>query len=112
MQQAQTLSSISLLSYLQRLVQSDAFKEAEKTELLRKILYIIGLSFSFFGIPLFYFMVINTGVSLKYETEFGECISQVSGVNLCEQQDLFLTLAYSCGIIFLFLIGILIYKTI
>ncbi|WP_299782775.1 hypothetical protein [uncultured Formosa sp.] len=79
---------------------------------MRKIFYIIGLSFSFFGIPLFYFMTINTGVSLKYETEFGECISQVSGVDLCKQQDLFLGLTYSCGIIFLILIGILIYKTI
>ncbi len=57
-------------------------------------------------------MTINTGVSLKYETEFGECISQVSGVDLCKQQDLFLGLTYSCGITFLILIGILIYKII
>tara|TARA_B100000953_G_scaffold271846_1_gene242925 strand:+ start:92 stop:316 length:225 start_codon:yes stop_codon:yes gene_type:complete len=68
--------------------------------------------FSFLAIPLFYFMAINTGVSIKYETEFGECISQVSGIDLCKQQDLFLGLTYSSGIIFLILIGILIYRTV
>ena len=57
-------------------------------------------------------MAINTGVSIKYETEFGECISQVSGIDLFKQQDLFLGLTYSSGIIFLILIGILIYRTV
>lgn len=78
---------------------------------MRKIIYIIGLCISFLGIPLFYFMGINTNVSLKYETELGECISQISGIDLCEQQNLFLRLTYTSGIIFLILIGILMYKT-
>lgn len=62
--------------------------------------------------PIFYFMAMDTAVSLKYETEFGECISQVSGIDLCKQQALFLGLTYSCGVIFIILIGIKIYKVI
>ena len=57
-------------------------------------------------------MTINTEVSLKYETDYGECVSQVSGIDLCEQQDLFLGLTYTSGIIFLILIGVLIYQTV
>ncbi|MCX8533841.1 hypothetical protein [Chryseobacterium luquanense] len=36
-------------------------------------------------IPVFYFGVINTKVSLKYETNNpGDCVSYVTGVNLCK----------------------------
>ncbi len=77
---------------------------------MKKVLYITGLIFSFFGTLLFYFMALNTGVSLKYETGFGECISQVSGINLCKQQNLLLGFTYGSGIVFLVLTAILIYK--
>lgn len=31
-----------------------------------------------------FFMYVNTMVSLKYETEIGDCISNVDGRNLCQ----------------------------
>lgn len=77
---------------------------------MKKILYIIGLTISFLAIPFFYFMVINTGVSLKYETEYGECISYNTGIDLCKQQELFLNLTYLSGFVFLGLIGLFVYK--
>lgn len=48
-------------------------------------------------------MTLNTSVSIKYETDFGECISQVTGTNLCLQHDILLGLTYGCGILFLLL---------
>ncbi|REC65463.1 hypothetical protein DRF59_16055 [Chryseobacterium flavum] len=36
-------------------------------------------------IPIFYFGIINTQVSLKYETSIlGDCVSQITGRNLCK----------------------------
>ena len=50
-------------------------------------------------------MALNTSVSLKYETEFGECISQVSGIDLCLQHDIFMALTYLSSLfLLLFLI--------
>jgi hypothetical protein len=53
-------------------------------------------------------MAFNSKVSLKYETnELNECISQISGINLCKAITIFHILAIICGITFG---GILIYK--
>lgn len=49
---------------------------------MKKFYYIILLIFLAFCIPLFLYAIINTGVSLKYETDNG-CISQVDGTDLC-----------------------------
>ncbi len=46
-------------------------------------------------------MAINTSVSLKYETEFGDCISQVSGIDLCFHHNLFIGLTYLCVLLLL-----------
>jgi hypothetical protein len=50
-----------------------------------KTFYYILLSISILGIPLFIFGIINTMVSLKYETEnLEDCISLVTGTDLCQ----------------------------
>jgi hypothetical protein len=60
------------------------------------------------GIPLFEFMAFNSMVSLKYETnELTDCISLVSGIDLCKAIRTFHILAITCGLIF---IGLLIFK--
>ncbi len=47
-------------------------------------------------------------ISLKYETEeLADCISLVSGIDLCKAIRIFHTLAILCGLIF---IALLIYK--
>ena len=52
---------------------------------MKKIFYYILLSISILGIPLFIFGIINTMVSMKYETENPEdCISLVTGADLCQ----------------------------
>lgn len=49
-----------------------------------KIIYNTLLSISILGIPFFSFGILNTMVSLKYETENpDDCISLVSGQDLC-----------------------------
>jgi len=60
------------------------------------------------GIPLFEFMAFNSMVSLKYETnELTDCISLVSGIDLCKAIRTFHVLAIICGVTF---IGLLIFK--
>ncbi len=62
----------------------------------------------FIGIPLFEFMAFNSMVSLKYETkELTDCISLVSGIDLCQTIRKFHVLAITCGLSF---IGLLIFK--
>ena len=51
-------------------------------------------------------MAFNTGVSLKYETNNNECISIISGIDLCKQKEMFMKITYGCGIIF---IGMLVF---
>ncbi|GEM_PF-265377 len=47
-------------------------------------------------IPVFYFGIINTMVSLKYETDCPtECISKITGDNLCDSISNLKTLIYS-----------------
>ena len=51
---------------------------------MKRILYLTLLGLSILGIPLFAFGIINTGVSLKYETNNPtDCISLVTGQDLC-----------------------------
>jgi hypothetical protein len=52
---------------------------------LRKTIYYIALILSGLGIPLNIFGIVNTMVSIKYETDNPEdCISLVTGIDLCE----------------------------
>jgi len=46
---------------------------------MKRLIYFALLFLSFAGIVLFSYARINTGISLKYEVEPGECISIVSG---------------------------------
>ena len=51
---------------------------------MKKVIYYILFSISIIGIPLFAFGIINTMVSIKYETNNqGDCISLISGQDLC-----------------------------
>jgi hypothetical protein len=51
---------------------------------MRKTIYYILVLISLIGIPFFSFGVLNVMVSLKYETDYPpDCISAVSGKNLC-----------------------------
>ncbi len=51
---------------------------------LYKTIYYILLSISILGIPIFSFGILNTMVSIKYETENpNDCISLLSGQDLC-----------------------------
>jgi hypothetical protein len=59
----------------------------------------------FLGIPLFEFMVLNSKVSLKYETnELNECLSEISGIDLCQAIRNFHILAIICGLTFIVLL--------
>jgi hypothetical protein len=51
---------------------------------MKKIFYLSLLTISILGIPLCIFGIVNTGVSLKYETNNpNDCISLVTGQDLC-----------------------------
>lgn len=48
------------------------------------IIFYMLIGLSVLGIPVFAFGIINTGVSLKYETENPtDCISLITGQDLC-----------------------------
>jgi ABC-type Mn2+/Zn2+ transport system permease subunit len=50
----------------------------------KKIGFYVAMGLSVLGIPIFSFGIINTMVSLKYETDDPtDCISLVTGQNLC-----------------------------
>ena len=50
----------------------------------KKIIFYFLIGFSILGIPVFVFGIINTMVSLKYETENPtDCISLITGQDLC-----------------------------
>lgn len=74
---------------------------------MKKVVFFIILCFSIFGIPIFYFAKINTGVSLKYETEPGECISNISGIDLCKQIDYYQNMIIFCMIVLVVLLFML-----
>lgn len=86
----------------------DRWQLAENKKSLRKTTYIVALILLIIGIPLFEFMAFNSMVSLKYETrELTDCISLVSGNNLCRAIKTFHDLAIVCTLTF---IGLLIYR--
>lgn len=63
-----------------------------------------------FSALIFYYFALDTQVSLKYETDYDGCISQVSGINLCHRLDFFLFLSYSSFLISFGLIGFIFYR--
>jgi len=75
---------------------------------LRKNIYNIILVLTFIAIILFAFGILNTMVSLKYETDgLNDCISKITGINLCQ------TINYMKGLTFFFgvsFIGLLYYR--
>jgi hypothetical protein len=71
---------------------------------LKKTIYLLLIIFSFLGIPIFYYFVLDNAVSIKYETEKGDCISNVDGRNLCFLQDIYFLLTYLSGIVFILLL--------
>jgi hypothetical protein len=75
---------------------------------LKKAIYNIILTLSILGIPLFIFGILNTMVSLKYETEKStDCISSVTGQDLCSTINV---LKGSVLIFVLLLVGLLTFK--
>jgi ABC-type Mn2+/Zn2+ transport system permease subunit len=59
-------------------------------------------SISFFGIPFFLFGILNTMVSLKYETNNpNDCISTISGDDLCFAIKIFKILIVICAVVFI-----------
>ena len=71
---------------------------------MKRLIYFALLFLSFAGIIFFSYARINTGISLKYEVEPGECISNVSGNNLCKQQECFLYLTILFIVVFIVVI--------
>ncbi len=51
---------------------------------MKKTIFYILISILTISIPVLIFGIVNTMVSIKYETENpGDCISTISGANLC-----------------------------
>lgn len=72
---------------------------------MRKIIYYILICISIIGILFFGSGIINSMVSLKYETiSANSCISAVSGADLCFAVKVYIALSLTCiiGIISLF----------
>ena len=56
---------------------------------MKKIYFNTLIVFLFLNIPFWAFEYINFGVSLKYETNVSnECISYITGANLCLMQNI------------------------
>ena len=69
---------------------------------MKRVLYYALLTVLTLSIPLWMFAIVNTYVSIKYETGDGNgCISSISGENLC------LTIWIFRGLIFLCIISII-----
>jgi ABC-type Mn2+/Zn2+ transport system permease subunit len=64
---------------------------------IKRIIFYILIGLSILGIPVFSFGIINTMVSLKYETENPtDCISLVTGQDLCITVQILKTLVIVC----------------
>jgi len=64
---------------------------------MRKVIYFILISILSIGIPFFVFGIINTMVSIKYETNNpGDCISTINGQDLCFAIKVFQGLIVIC----------------
>ena len=69
---------------------------------MRKVIYYTLICIFIIGIPLFAFGIVNTMVSIKYETaDMGDCISSVSGADLC------LTIKVFKGLIAISVVGLI-----
>ena len=71
---------------------------------MRKFIYYISLLIVFLSIPYSYYLGLDIGVSIKYETDFNKCISEVSGIDLCFWLDFYLMLFYSLILLFIILL--------
>jgi len=75
---------------------------------MKKIIYYLLVSILALAISVFVYGIINTGVSLKYETRNpNDCISLISGENLCSTIKILQKLIAVSGIL---IVGLLIFK--
>lgn len=71
----------------------------------RKLLYFSLITISILGILVAPFGIVNTMVSLKYETEnIQDCVSNVSGENLCDTIRNLKIVFVLCVLLLIFLI--------
>jgi ABC-type Mn2+/Zn2+ transport system permease subunit len=64
---------------------------------IKKTIFYTLIGLSILGIPLFTFGIINTMVSLKYETDKStDCISLVTGQDLCYTIQILKALIIAC----------------
>ena len=76
---------------------------------MNRIVFYALLFTSFMAIPLFLYALLNTMVSLQYEIEGSHnCVSQVSGLDLCFRFTLYAGLVIFC---FLAFVGLLVFRT-
>jgi hypothetical protein len=63
---------------------------------MRKLIYKLLLTISIIGIPLFFYGILNTMISIKYETnDTGDCIG-IHGQDLCLTIAVFKWLIVAC----------------
>ena len=63
----------------------------------KKTIFYVLIGLSIIGIPVFAFGILNTMVSLKYETNNpSDCISLVTGANLCSTVNVLKGLIFAC----------------
>lgn len=71
----------------------------------RKLLYFLLIAISILGIFVTPYGIVNTMVSLKYETEnIQDCVSNVSGENLCDTIRNLKIMFVFCVLLLIFLI--------
>lgn len=74
-------------------------------KIAKRILFFVLLGLSLLGIPVFIYGIINTGVSLKYETQNPtDCISTITGQDLCLTIHILKGLIIVCVLIIVLLI--------
>ena len=61
--------------------------------LFKKITFFVTLLVSFVGLWISAYAVVNTEVSLKYETHEDDCLSLITGRDLCLESIIFQSLA-------------------
>lgn len=72
---------------------------------IKRIIFYVLIGLSILGIPVFSFGIINTMVSLKYETENPtDCISLVTGQDLCMTVQVLKILVFVCIVILILLL--------
>lgn len=66
---------------------------------MSRIFYFVLIFFFAIGFLFFAFEVVNTMLSLKYETNYpDDCISAISGTDLCLMIKIFKGLTVICGV--------------